>query len=117
MNYFKSGLIGLLIAIITVSCEREPVAIKLLGIKNDIATFTVKNISKQDIYSMSFEITYYSSEQVIIKVDTVNYAKTTNIEGNHIPFIKAEGETLIAQTIPHNTASASAIAIAISYTK
>ena len=67
-----------------------------------IAIFEVSNYTSDDILSIDFELTYSNSSREVIKVDTVQYSSSSGA------FIKAEGQTIIAQKVPNNTSTATA---------
>ena len=59
-------------------------------------------IPVKNIISIDFELTYFNADKEIIKVDTVYYSSSSGV------FLKAEGQTIIAQKVPSNTYTASA---------
>lgn len=85
---------------------KEPVAAEFWKIQNNVALFTVENNTEKDIYSVVFEVTLFSKDKSILKIDTVSYSNTRDLEGKVIPFVEA-GRNLFPYGITEETASTS----------
>jgi hypothetical protein len=70
--------------------------------ESDIAIFKVSNNTSEDILGIDFELTYSNTDKKVIKVDTVHYSSSSGV------FLKARGQTIIAQKVPSNTNTATA---------
>ncbi|MDF2157293.1 hypothetical protein [Algoriphagus sp. CAU 1675] len=99
------------------ACKEEPIAVDFLKFQNDLVLFTVENNTGEDIYSIGFEITYFTSDHSIIDVDTLKFSKTSDPEGIQKPFVEAGSETFFSYSMPPNTSSASARAFEFSFNK
>lgn len=102
------AIIGVFLLFCLSACSKEGIQVELTEIKNNLVLFAVENHTDQDIYSIEFEITYYSTDKSLLKIDTVSYSKTTDVSGNIVPFVKAGGETTITYSMPQETSSATA---------
>lgn len=90
------------------SCKPEPLQVEFLKIQNNVALFTVENNTDKDIYSVVFEVTLFSKDKSILKIDTVSYSNTRDLEGKVKPFVEAGQETFFPYGITEETTSTSA---------
>jgi hypothetical protein len=104
----QKAIIGIFLLFCLSACSKEGIQVELTEIKNNLVLFAVENHTNQDIYSIEFEITYYSSDKSLLKIDTVSYSKTTDVAGNIVPFVKSGKETFITYSMPQETSSATA---------
>ena len=101
---FKKSFIIALLLIGFTACEREDLPVKFLEINDGgVATFTVENKIEKDVASLTTTFTYFSEENRILKIDTVDYAMQDKSQA----FLPAGRETYIGQKVPEGTTSAS----------
>jgi hypothetical protein len=84
------------------SCEKKDVDARFNKIENNIAQFDIVNNTNKDILSITFEIKYLDNLNKLLLTDTVSYIRSEEDEKKRIPFLKANEETFITQTIPDN---------------
>lgn len=89
------------------SCQKDPVEVEFWKIQNNVALFTVQNNTEKDIYSVVFEVTLFSKDKSILKIDTVSYSNTKDVEGKVKPFVEVGQETFFPYSITEETASTS----------
>ncbi len=109
VNNRKSLLLLFFFLTLMISCQIfSDYNVRLEEINEEgIAIFSVLNNTSKDILSIDFELKYFNAEKEIIKIDTVHYSSISGV------FLKAKGQTIIAQTVPRNTNKASAKIISI----
>lgn len=90
------------------SCKKDQVEVKFMKFQNQAALFTVENNTEQDIYTVTFEVTLFSKDKSILKIDTVDYSNSIDSVGNTIPFVEAGKDTFFPYGITQETTSASA---------
>ncbi|QYH39550.1 hypothetical protein GYM62_12450 [Algoriphagus sp. NBT04N3] len=90
------------------SCSSDPIEVKFKEFRGNLVLFTVENNMEQDINSISCEITYYSANRAILEIDTLQFSKSQDVTGKHIPFLKAGEETFFTYRTPEKTISAKA---------
>ena len=98
----------LIFILVLIGCKKDPVEVEFWKIQNNVALFTVENNTEKDIYSVAFEVTLFSKDKSVLKIDTVSYSNTRDAEGKMIPFVEAGQETFFSYGIPEETASTSA---------
>lgn len=106
---FRSGITPrfTLMLLLFTGCQKEPVAAEFWKIQNNVALFTVENNTEKDIYSVVFEVTLFSKDKSILKIDTVSYPYTRDLERKVKPFVEAGQETFFPYGITEETASTS----------
>lgn len=107
---------SILIALAT-SCKKDPIHVELMKFQNQVALFTVENNSGKDIYTVTFEVTLFSKDKTVLKVDTVDFSNISDAEGNLRPFVEAGKDTFFPYGITEETASTTARAIEFSFEK
>jgi hypothetical protein len=114
---FYSALFSLLSIGILTACKKDPIKVEFMKFQNQVALFTVLNNTDQDIYTVSFEITLFSEDKSVLKIDTMNFSNTSDNAGNQIPFLEAGADTFFPYSITDKTTSASARAIDFGFSK
>ena len=113
-NKFNSLLMIITLPYLGISCQTSSRQVELLDINdNGIAIFKVTNTTNKDYSGIVLELKYLSTEDEVIKVDTVHYSisESATIQ----IFIEAGGQTTIAQKVPANTIKASGKIISTTY--
>lgn len=89
---------------LTISCQMTSnYHVELVEINEQgVAIFKVLNNTDEDISSVDFELTFSNADKTVVEVDTIHYSSNSGV------FLKARGETIIAQKMPYNTTAASA---------
>jgi len=101
----KKNLI-LISSYVLISCANDHVQARFIEIKNDVARFEIENNSHKDIERICFEITYLDDTAAILLIDTLDYQKSKEYQGDKTPFLKAKDKTFFVQRIPNNSIKA-----------
>jgi hypothetical protein len=92
----------LITAFILISCVNDTVNTKFVEIKNNIARFDIVNNSNKDIEKITFEIKYLDNLNKLLLIDTVDYQMSKESQKEKRPFLKANDNTFIVQSVPDN---------------
>jgi len=98
-----------------ISCVKNNVNAKFIEIKDNIARFDVVNNSNKDIAKLTFEIKYLDNLNKILLIDTVDYQNSKKYFSAKTPFLNANDETFIVQSIPNNCKKAAITVLEIEY--
>ena len=110
-------ILATLLTFLFTACKKDPIKVEFMKFQNQVALFTVLNNTDQDIYTVSFEITLFSEDKSVLKIDTMNFFNTSDNAGNQIPFLEAGADTFFPYSITDKTTSASARAIDFGFSK
>ena len=95
-----------------ISCAKNNVNAKFIEIKDNIARLDVVNNSDKDIEKLTLEIKYLDN---ILLIDTIDYQNSKKYFSAKTPFLNANDETFIVQSIPNNCKKAAIKILEIDY--
>lgn len=89
----------------------------MMKFQNQVALFSVENNSGKDIYTVTFEVTQFSTDKTVGKVDPVDFSIISDVEGNPRPFVEAGKDTFFPYGITEKTSSTTVHTIEFSFEK
>lgn len=98
-------------------CTGESITSEFIEIQNNIARFDVVNNSNKDVGKITFEVRFPDPSNRVLLKDTVSYQMSNEYPKENLPFLKANDQTFIVQSVPDNCKKAEIKVLEVDYLK